>query len=173
MSVVMLIYEIVNNKYRVELKTLCCVHDWIRVFAFLGTGHEVSCSSRYSALFPRNKSLRVEVLPKVSPQESPLSRVAFFYLYERARVLPYLPSIVLSCLWDGSLDVWLWVDWWRFCGRDVLSVVIRAEVIIHPAWSSYMSSVHPLVWLKPLATIAIGQLHKWVGHWRFLILEIP
>ena len=67
-STVMLIYDIVNNKYKVKSKTLCCGQSGIGVFAFSGTDCEASYSSRYSALSPMDESLGVEVFrdPKKS-----------------------------------------------------------------------------------------------------------
>ena len=44
-----------------------------------------------------------------------------------------LSSDVFSFPWDGSPDFWLWVDRWCHCGRNILSVIIRAEVVTHSA----------------------------------------
>ena len=96
-STIMLIYEIVNNEYKVESKTLCCRHNWIRVFAHSGTGREASCSLRYSVLFLRGKSPRVEVPllevkkgSKSSPKKrSPISCGFSLFIWERETF--YLP----------------------------------------------------------------------------------
>ena len=183
-SIIMLIYEIMNNKYRVESKTLCCGHDWLRVFVFLGTDHNASCSSRYSALFPRDKSLGVEVLTKVPPpKKSPLSCRLFLFIWESETFcLPFLIVMMtllvimtfsffhiflLSCCLVSKMG-YLMSDFKLIGGifvaeMYVLIVVIRAELAIHPSWSSHMSSIHPYIWLRPLTYLAIGRLYKCVG----------
>ena len=83
-STVMLIYEIEDNKYMIELKTLCCGHNWIWVFAFSRIDREASCSSHYSSLFPRGKNLGVEVLR--DPKKSFSLVSPFSYLYERVKL---------------------------------------------------------------------------------------
>ena len=187
-STVMLIYEIVNNKYRVESRTLCCGHNWIWVFAFSRTDHEASCSSIYFALFSNGENLIVEVLR--DPQKVSLTCVTFFYLYEIVKPFvflfwlswwlcqsswllasSYLLSVVLSCLWDGPSDVWLWVDWWSYRGRDVLSVIIRVEIAIHSVRSSYMPSVNPCGWIRDLCSLLGKVVLERAGCLRFLTSE--
>ena len=98
-STAMLIYEIVNNKYKVESKILC----QIEVFAFSGTSREASCSSGYSALFPKGESLGVEFLRSLKNsffsffQKSSLSCCHFLFIWDSETF--YLPfSTVMMTL---------------------------------------------------------------------------
>ena len=95
-STVMLIYEIMSNKYRVESKTQCCGHSWIETFSLLGTGREASYSSDLFLLwifqggfyiFQNVKSPKVHERKKsLDPKKDPLSCVGF-PIYMRGRNL--------------------------------------------------------------------------------------
>ena len=65
----------------------------------------------------------------------------------------FMSSIVLSLPWDGPPDFWFWVDWWCYHGRNILFVIIWAEVVIHLAWSSYMSLKRSCIWMKDLYSL--------------------
>ena len=94
------------NEYKVESKTLCYGHSWIGVFALSWTGREASCSLRYSILFSRAKSPRVEVPlskvkkgPKGSPQKrSPLSCGFSLFIWESKTFYLLFSAVMMTLL---------------------------------------------------------------------------
>ena len=77
---------------------------------------------------------------------------------------------MLSCLLDGPPDFWLWVDWWRYRGRNILSVVIQVKVVIHLARSSYMSSMHSCIWMRDFCSLLQEIASNRVDRLWFVIL---
>ena len=147
MSTVILIYEIVNNKYRVGSRTLCWGHNWIRVFAFLRIDRKISCSSKYSILFPKGGNLGVEVLR--DPQKVSLSRVASFYLYERVKSFVFLfrlswqlcqSSQLLASFVSSFCRVVLSLRWtaWRLTLSWLVVLPWQRHLVCHhPSWGCY------------------------------------
>ena len=185
-STVMLIYKIVNNKYRVKSNTLCCGHSWIGVSALLGIGREASCSSRYSLLFSRGKSPRAEVLqdPKKSPPKVPYLVWFFLFIWESETFcLPFSAIMMtlsvimtfsffrisfLSCCLVFRMSN-LTSDFELIGGVAVvetsLFVIIWVEIAIHSARSSYIPYVHPACLDKgPLLALTIGRSQTRKSH---------
>ena len=161
---------------------------FFRSFLLVNLLERVLCSSQRVQSSRRGEVLRSEKGPR---KKDPLLLCSFslfiwkdpfiflfgchddFASHRYFQLLLYLLSVMLSCFWNGPPDVWLWVDWWQCCGRDVLSVVIRAEVAIHSARSSYMPFIRPLIWIKDLFSLLQKVTHKCVGRLRFVTLRAP
>ena len=80
-----------------------------------------------------------------------------------------LLSIVLSLLLDGSPDFWLWIDWWCYCGRNILVVIIQAEVVIHSVRSSCMPFMCFSVWIRDLCLLLSEVSSRCIDRLRSVI----